>query len=136
MAWVAPSSRTTGTLITASIWNQDIVDNPTLLKSPITDGGGLRLSTIATTTATSTYEHDIATDVIVVMSGDVTVKLATATASSTGRQLQIKNRGTGTVSFYSPDAVSIDGATTTARTIPSLESRMLVRYRTTDWAIV
>lgn len=29
MAWSSPSTRTTGTLITAAIWNQDVVDNPT-----------------------------------------------------------------------------------------------------------
>lgn len=28
MAWSSPSTRTTGTLITAAIWNQDVVDNP------------------------------------------------------------------------------------------------------------
>ena len=28
MAYVAPSTRTTGTLITALIWNQDVVANP------------------------------------------------------------------------------------------------------------
>ena len=139
MAWVSPSSKTTGTLITAAIWNQDIVDNTTLLKTPITDGGALRLVTTGTTTATTTYEHDIATDVVVVTAGDVTVALASATASSTGRQVQIKNRGTGVVSYYSrvgDSSVSIDGTTSTTRTIPTLESRMLVRYRTTDWAII
>ena len=31
MAYVAPSTRTTGTLITASIWNQDVVANPIAL---------------------------------------------------------------------------------------------------------
>ena len=139
MAWSSPSSQTTGTLITAATWNQDVVDNPLLLKTPVTDGGALRRSTIATTTATSTYEHDIATDLIVVLAGDVTVALASATASSTGRELQIKNRGTGTVSYYSrvgDSSVSIDGTTSTTRTIPPNESRMLVRYRTTDWTIV
>lgn len=139
MAWSSPSSKTTGTLITAAIWNQDIVDNTTLLKTPITDGGALRRATIATTTATSTYEHDIATDIIVVTAGDVTVALASATASSTGRELQIKNRGTGTVRYYSragDTTVSIDGATSTTRTVPANESRMFVRYRTTDWVII
>lgn len=29
MAWVSPSTRTTGTLITAAIWNQDVVTNAT-----------------------------------------------------------------------------------------------------------
>ncbi len=31
MAWVSPSNRTTGTLITAAIWNQDVVANPIAL---------------------------------------------------------------------------------------------------------
>ena len=33
MAWVAPSSRSTGTVITAAIWNQDVVDNPIALRA-------------------------------------------------------------------------------------------------------
>lgn len=33
MAWAAPSSRTTGTLITAAIWNSDVVDNPIALRA-------------------------------------------------------------------------------------------------------
>lgn len=37
MAWTAPTTRTTGTLITASIWNTDLVDNLSALKSPPTD---------------------------------------------------------------------------------------------------
>ena len=74
-----------------------------------------------------------------VLTGDVTVALASATASSTGRTVQIKNRGTGTVRYYSKvgdSSVSIDGSTSTTRTILENESRMLIRYRTTDWAIV
>lgn len=31
MAWVTPSSRTTGELVTAAIWNQDAVQNPQYL---------------------------------------------------------------------------------------------------------
>ena len=130
------SARTTGELITAAIWNADLKDNLNTLKTPITDAGGLRLSSIATTTVTSTYEHDIATDVIVVLAGDVTVSLATTTASSTGRIVQIKNNGSGTVTYYSNGGVSIDKSTSTGKQIPAGESRMLCRYRTTDWAIV
>lgn len=33
MAWVGPATRTTGTLITAAIWNQDIVDNSIALRA-------------------------------------------------------------------------------------------------------
>jgi hypothetical protein len=47
MAWVTPTSRSTGDLITAAIWNQDVVNNPiALLPSGINfhfDGGGSAL---------------------------------------------------------------------------------------------
>jgi len=39
MAWTTPTSRSTGTLITASIWNTDLVDNLILLKTSIADDG-------------------------------------------------------------------------------------------------
>ena len=42
MAWVAPSTRTTGTLITAAIWNQDIVDNELALRA-----GGIAIASQA-----------------------------------------------------------------------------------------
>src|SRR3990167_7221529 len=42
MAYVAPSTRTTGTLITAAIWNQDIVDNPIALRA-----GGIAIASQA-----------------------------------------------------------------------------------------
>ena len=49
MAWVTPSSRSTGDLITAAIWNQDVVANPIALTptgfTVILDGGGSALVT-------------------------------------------------------------------------------------------
>lgn len=33
MAWVTPTTRTTGALITAAIWNQDVVENPVALRT-------------------------------------------------------------------------------------------------------
>jgi len=41
MAWTAPTPRTTGELITASIWNTDIVANLNLLKTSINNSGAL-----------------------------------------------------------------------------------------------
>jgi hypothetical protein len=32
MAWVTPTTRTTGALITAAIWNQDVVENVIALR--------------------------------------------------------------------------------------------------------
>src|SRR3990167_8235197 len=37
MAWVSPSTRTTGDLITAAIWNADVVANPLALYSGVMD---------------------------------------------------------------------------------------------------
>lgn len=37
MSWTAPTTRTTGELITAAIWNTDIVDNLNALKTPQND---------------------------------------------------------------------------------------------------
>lgn len=42
MAWTAPTSRTTGDLMTASIWNTDLVNNLTTLR-----GGGIAISSQA-----------------------------------------------------------------------------------------
>lgn len=41
MAWSAPSTRSTGDLITAAIWNQDVVDNPAFLGALKRDGVAL-----------------------------------------------------------------------------------------------
>ena len=44
MAWVTPTSRSTGDLMTAAIWNQDVVNNPIALTPVgftfVIDGGG------------------------------------------------------------------------------------------------
>lgn len=138
MAWVSPSSRTTGTLITAAIWNQDVVDNPLLLKTPVTDGGNLRFPGISTTTTTgSEYAYDPSvTDFLMVTAGDVTVLLGTTTASSTGRVAQVKNFGSGTVTIYG-SGVAIDGSTTSSlNTLSSGEELSFYRWRSSDWVII
>lgn len=49
MAWSTPSTRSTGDLITAAIWNQDVVSNPIALTPAgltfILSGGGAVIST-------------------------------------------------------------------------------------------
>ena len=61
MAWVAPVTRSTGTLITASIWNADIVANTLALKDPPTDSSIINEAADYTTTSTSFVDVD-ATD--------------------------------------------------------------------------
>lgn len=63
MAWTAPTTRTTGVLVTASIWNTDVVDNLTFLKTPTQS----RLSAGATTNTTSAAFVDM-TGVTITMS--------------------------------------------------------------------
>lgn len=122
-----------GELVTAALMNTHIRDNENVLKTPITDGGSLRLPVLATTTSTgSDYAHDIATDTVIVLGGDVTVKLATATASSTGRQVLVKNNGSGTVTYYGAD-LAIDGSTSTSRVILPGDSVAFLRFRSSDW---
>lgn len=135
MAWSAISSVTTGDLITASVFNQAVVSNPNLLKTSITNAGGLMYPNIVTTTATAGYSHVIDTDVIIVTAGDVPVLLATATASSTGRQVVVKNWGSGTVTYHG-GGCAIDGTTSTSRTILAGNSLSFFRFRSTDWAII
>lgn len=49
MAWVSPTTRSTGDLVTAAIWNQDVVNNPIALLPAaiayIIDGGGAVIAT-------------------------------------------------------------------------------------------
>lgn len=42
MAWATPTTRTTGTLVTAAIWNSDVVDNPIALRA-----GGIAIASQA-----------------------------------------------------------------------------------------
>lgn len=122
--------------MTASIGNVHWRDNFNVVKTSIANSGALIFPSIATTTSTgSDYAHVIDTDAIIVTAGDVTVLLATATASSTGRVIQIKNWGSGTVTYYG-SGVAIDGTTSTTRTLAAKDSKMFLRFRSTDWAIV
>lgn len=58
MAWTAPTTRTTGELITAAIWNTDIVDNLDALKDPASDYSVLDEASNYTTNVTSFADVD------------------------------------------------------------------------------
>jgi hypothetical protein len=75
MSWVTPSPVTTGDLITAADWNQDVVDNTLALKDPPTDSYVGNDSADWTTTSTSFVDID-ATDLglaITTTGGDVMI---------------------------------------------------------------
>ena len=58
MAWIAPTTRATGILITASIWNTDIVDNLVALKAPPSANYVLNEGSDYTTTSTTFVDID------------------------------------------------------------------------------
>lgn len=61
MAYVAPSTKTTGAVITAAVWNQDIVENVLALKDPETQSYILNEGSDYTTTSTSFVDVDAGT---------------------------------------------------------------------------
>jgi hypothetical protein len=75
MAYVAPSTRSTGNLVTATIWNQDVVANVIALKSPPEDSYTLNEASDYTTTSTSFVDIDSTNLKLIVVTtgGDVEV---------------------------------------------------------------
>lgn len=61
MAWTAPTTRSTGELITASIWNTDLVDNLVMLKDPPSENYEADEGSDYTTTSTSFTDVDAGT---------------------------------------------------------------------------
>ncbi len=58
MAWTAPTTRSTGTLITAAIWNTDLTDNLAYLKSAV-DTNTSGISTLNTDLDAVTQSADV-----------------------------------------------------------------------------
>jgi hypothetical protein len=90
MAWTTPTSRTTGNLITASIWNTDLVDNLVYLKSIAdqTDGYKVVRKTASESLNTSTTLQDDNELLFAVAANDVwqfdlTLYIQAASAGST-----------------------------------------------------
>ena len=80
MAWSTPSTRSTSDLITAAIWNQDIVNNPiALLPATISffiDGGGAVLPTGVAGSIEVPFKCDIDRATLLVdQTGDVVIDI-------------------------------------------------------------
>ena len=80
MAWVNPPSRSVGTLITPTIWNQDVVANLLYLKTPPLTRRGWESLTTSSTSYVPVHE----TQNIITASGGRVVFVATGTAYQTG----------------------------------------------------
>lgn len=76
MAWTNPTSRAAGELVTASIWNTDVIDNLTYLKTRPSDLYKINEGADYTITGSTTYADVDATDLelsITTNGGDVLV---------------------------------------------------------------
>jgi hypothetical protein len=130
VSWSAPSLRTTGTLITASIWNNDLVNNILFLKTPIDNNGKLNYSE----RAISSSQALTTSDDTVYCSGTITASLP-APASCQGKQYVIKNVGTGVVTVnVSGGASNIDGASSYVLTVQYFS--ITVQSDGTQWWIL
>lgn len=76
MAWVNPPSRSVGTLITPTIWNQDVVANLLYLKAPPLTRRGFESFTTSSTSYVPVHE----TQNIITASGGRVLFIATGTA--------------------------------------------------------
>lgn len=73
MAWTAPTTRTTGELITAAIWNTDIVDNLAALKAPPSEHYELNEASNYTTNSASFVDVDAGTGANTKLRRDITI---------------------------------------------------------------
>jgi hypothetical protein len=100
MGWTSPSTRVTGELITAAIWNSDITDNLSYLNIRPSDTSLINEASDYTTTSTSFVDID-ATDMAVTITtngGDVLVVF--------NADLNI---GTGGITLWAYFDITIDG---------------------------
>jgi hypothetical protein len=120
MAWGTPSTRTTGTLITAVIWNQDVVDNPIFLagmKSGGTAVSALSAASELTATETEVYKINAGSDLTTTSASlvDIDATNLSDTITTTGGDVEVlfnfewsNSVGSNTVVF----SLLVDGAAT------------------------
>jgi hypothetical protein len=107
MVWTTPTARTTGELITASIWNTDLKDDLLLLKTSIgTDGFPLWTSI----TKAATYTWTTGDPNLIYVSGTFT--LSAPASPTTGKPYLVKKTDSSGLVTVSGNGKTIDGAST------------------------
>lgn len=109
MAYTTPTFRSTADLITATIWNTDLVANLIFYKTSIDDNGKAVLSGLQSKSAN--YTLVTSDDGVIVTSGTNTQTLPTAVGCK-GKEYLVKNAGTGVVTVATTSSQTIDGVTT------------------------
>jgi hypothetical protein len=125
MSWTTPSARTTGELITSSIWNTDLKDDLILLKTSIDNNG--HLNWIAQSKAVD-YTLTTADDLVFF----TVTHTATLPASPVaGKPYGIK-AGTGVTVTVAGNGHNIDGAATF--TLNPYDSAFFI-YSGSEWSV-
>lgn len=130
MPWQAPTLRSTGDLITASIWNGDLVGNLNVLKTSLDNNGHLQYPTFQSVSAN--YSVQTTDDVIEVSSGSPTITLYTPVGNK-GKQVIVKNLGTG-APVLATAAGNIDGQAT--QTLSNQYMSLTCLSDGTNWSLV
>lgn len=139
MSWVTPSTRATGEMITAAIWNQDVVANPKYLKGqsgPVSledaIGAAVQLVTGPGTIAASRSIVSVAT-----AGGASTITLPTSWVTS-GVLVLVKNSdgsaGTNAITIETQGSELIDGEATAS--IATNRGGMLLAADGVNWSVV
>ena len=131
MAWTAPTTRTTGELITAAIWNTDVVDNLDALKAPPSSDSILDLGGDLTTTSTSFADVDATnlSETIVTTGGDVMVHFHGTVKGSAGFRLYFEIDMDGSA-VAGDDGIALEGVHTDATFLPGLKTVTFTRLIT------
>ena len=119
MAYIAPTSRTTGDLVTAAIWNADIVANEIAINA-----GAIAIASqaigdliVATSTTQLGRVADVATGQVLVSGGVATAPAYSASPSLTSLTLSspltVANGGSGRATATTAYAVLASGTTAT-----------------------
>lgn len=139
MGWSTPVTRTTGELITAAIWNQDVVANAKYLKGQAglvknEDALGLAVQLI-TGPGTVTATRSIVA--VNTAGGATTVTLPTSWVTD-GALVLVKDgggaAGTNAITIETQGAETIDGETTAS--IATNYGGMLLAANGTNWLVI
>lgn len=146
MGYTAPTSRSTGELITASIWNTDIVDNLEALKDPpttaVSPGSGANFSTTSTsfTDVDATISLDITpvgTEIFLFISASVSHGSASAQVAfdvtKNGSSITSLTNGIGSIVLGA--ATSAPGSVTRILRITGLTAGAAVNFKL-QWRVI
>jgi len=139
MAWTTPTSRSTGNLITASIWNTDLVDNLNILKTSIANDGRLsgeiknfreEITTVTISAGTATFDLSLSNTFKCSLTANITTfTVSNWTASKTATvSIRLTQDATGSRTVALPAGWRWAGGTAPTITGTANKADILILY--------